>query len=225
MAGRKRKFPSNYTVPEDDVFVDCSESRDRRVGQRLDAAPRGTPEPQDPSVPPVQQEVHEEHGANTHEDDGFLLDERDINIEDHTTGVADAQALEALGQANTFLGDQSPDHRRDHHNLEVNLATNPETNLEPQQSDPHQFQPHQPHRPVQDPIHGDEDQGGGGRGLPADGEFHYENDILMEHGPEARQEVGDQDQVPGGREIQLEDDNYDPDDLRNFLLHFRNGKK
>ena len=75
MAGRKRKFPSNYSIP-DDVYVDFSETREEPVRQQPQAD-HGTGDP----VPLVQQELPEEHGANGNGDGGFLLHDRDIDVE------------------------------------------------------------------------------------------------------------------------------------------------
>ena len=72
MSGRKRKYPSNWDVPED-IFAEHSESPERRVRQQLEARHGTTdPRPGDPSVAPfVQQEAQGEHGANLDDEDNM----------------------------------------------------------------------------------------------------------------------------------------------------------
>ena len=69
MAGRKRKFPSNYIVPEVE-YVEPSEAREQRIEQQHQQQLLHDGGPGNPVPPAVQHEVHGEHGANADDRDG-----------------------------------------------------------------------------------------------------------------------------------------------------------
>ena len=68
MSGRKRRFPSHYSVPED-LFVEHSEAHEQRIGQQHGAE-------RDMDMTPDPHEAHRDHGADFRDDASFNDDHR-----------------------------------------------------------------------------------------------------------------------------------------------------
>ena len=92
MAGRKRKFPFNYVIPnpgvssdeDDDDIADLSEARERRVGRREQARFDNVGESGELTSSPANHEAHGEHGDNFDadgtRDSGDNHEEEDWNV-------------------------------------------------------------------------------------------------------------------------------------------------
>lgn len=128
MSGRKRKFPAEYIVPEDDVFAELNDLRDQRDIREPEAHDDGQESGDSPSD--GHHEGREEHGANDFEngDDAVVVssDENDPDdfddlrqplgnaSEPHDPVGEDGRLHQQTGAARETSPQQPHEHEQDH---------------------------------------------------------------------------------------------------------------